>query len=118
MKLFILITLVLTGTLFLGHKQKNIAGTWVLDTEGEKYEATVIRIHQGEGYFAATLDIPGQQVYDKPAGIRLESDSLKITFDKEQSCFVKVAISGSMLIGKSVVSGSSSPVKFRRAELQ
>ncbi|HET9825316.1 MAG TPA: hypothetical protein VFP87_08280 [Chitinophagaceae bacterium] len=114
MKLLILITVFLTSIL-LATKQKNIEGTWIIDPEGKKYELTVLRIQMKEGSFAGTLDIPGQQVYDKPVTIGLDKDSVKIIFDTKETCFVTVALADSVLAGTSVVSGKASPVTFYRA---
>ena len=116
MKLLILIGALATGTLFLVPKQKNITGTWVLDTEGKKCETTVLRIQMAEGYFAGRLDIPEQQVYDRPVIIQLEKDSIKIQLDKKASCFIEAAITDSLLTGRSVVDGKVQPVKFYRAK--
>lgn len=116
MKLLILISLVLTGSIFLVPKQKSIEGTWILDTEGKKCEVTVIRIQRREGYFAARLDIPEQQVFDKLVSVMVQIDSVKIIFDEHATCYVKAAISDSLLVGRSVVSGETTPVKFYRAE--
>lgn len=63
MKLLFVIAVILTSML-LATKQKNIEGTWIVDTEGKEYEPTVLRIQMKEGSFTGTLDIPGQKVYD------------------------------------------------------
>ena len=115
MKFLILLSLVLTGSIFLLHKQKNIEGTWILDTEGKKCEATVIRVQMREGYFAGTLDIPEQQVFDKPVSVKVGTDSVKIIFDEQGTCYVKAAVSDSLLVGRSVVSGEATPVRFYRS---
>jgi hypothetical protein len=116
MKLLILIAIVITGTVFLAPTQKNIAGTWVLDTEGKKCETTILHIQMAEGYYAGRLDIPGQQVYDKPVSIRLEKDRIKIRLDEKASCFIEAVVTDSLLTGRSVVAGKAEPVKFYRAK--
>jgi len=115
MKFLLIASLVLTGSLFLVPKQKNVEGTWVLDTEGKKCEVTVMRIQMREGYLAATLDIPEQEVFDKPVSVKVENDSLKITIDEKGTCYVTAAILDSLLVGKSVVSGKATPGRFYRA---
>jgi hypothetical protein len=115
MKFLILLSLVLTGSIFLVPKQKNIQGTWMLDTGGKKCEVTLIRIQMTEGYFAGTLDIPEQQVFDKPVSVKLEKDSVKIIFDERGTCYVKAAVSDSFLVGRSVVCGEATPVRFYRS---
>ena len=112
MKLLILLGVLFAGTIFLSPKQKNITGTWVIDSEVKKCESTVLRIQSTEGYFTGSLDIPDQQVYDRPVAIKLEGDSIKIILDKRQTCFLKVALTDSMLAGRSVVPGRVGPVKF------
>jgi hypothetical protein len=115
MKLLILVSLVLTGSIFLMPKQKSVEGTWILDTEGNKCEVTVIRIQGREGYFAATLDIPEQQVFDKPVSVMIQKDSVKIILDEQATCYIKAAIMDSLLVGRSVVAGDATAVRFYRA---
>jgi hypothetical protein len=115
MKFLILLSLVLTGGIFLLPKQKNIEGTWILDTEGKKCEVTVIRIQTSEGFFVGTLDIPEQQVFDQPVSVKVDKDSVKIIFDEPGTCYVKAAVSDSLLVGRSVVSGEATRVRFYRA---
>jgi len=115
MKILILLSLVLTGSIFLVPKQKNVEGTWILDTEGKKCEVTVIRIQMTEGYFAGALDIPEQQVFDKPVSVKLDKDSVQIVFDAHGTCYVKAAVTDSVLIGTSVVSGEATSVRFYRS---
>jgi len=114
MKLLILFGVLLIGTMFLTPKQKNIAGTWVLDAEEKKCEPTVLRIQMREGYFVGALDIPEQQVYDRIVSIQLENDSVKITFDKTGKCYVKASVTDSALIGTSLICDHAMPVKFYR----
>ena len=115
MKLLLLVSLVFTGSIFLVPKQKSIEGTWVPDTEAKKCEVAVIRIQRREGYFASTLDIPEQQVFDKPVSVMVQKDSVKIISDKQATCYVKAAIRDSLLVGRSIVSGEATQVKFYRA---
>jgi hypothetical protein len=115
MKLIILLSLALTGSIFLVPRQKHIEGTWILDTEGKKCEVTIIKIKKREGYFAGTLDIPEQQVFDKPVSVKVDKDSVKISFDEQGTCYVKAAVSDSLLVGRSVVSGETTPVRFYRS---
>ena len=65
MKLLILIVTLATGSAFFLPKQKDIAGTWVLDTTGKKCEPAVLHIQMAEGYFTGKLDMPDQQLYDR-----------------------------------------------------
>ena len=116
MKLLIVFAVILTGSLFLAPRQKNIEGTWILDREGKKYEATVIRIQMREGYFVGTLDIPEQEVYDKRIAIKVDKDTMTIILDEKETCFMKVILADSMLVGTSVVCGETAPVRFYRAE--
>jgi hypothetical protein len=115
MKILILLSLALTGSIFLVPKQKNIEGTWILDTDGKKCEVTVIRIQMTEGHFAGRLDIPEQRVFDKPVNIKVDKDSVQIVFDANGTCYVKAAITDSSLIGTSVVSGEATAVRFYRS---
>jgi len=115
MKLFILIGALATGTLLLVPKQKNITGTWVLDTKEKKCEAAVLRIELAEVYYAGRLDIPEQQVYDKPVSIQIKKEKVKIWLDDKKTCFIEATISDSVLIGSSVVDHKWERVKFYRA---
>ena len=96
-------------------KQKNIEGTWILDTEGKKCEVTIVRIQMREGYFTGTLDIPEQEVFDKPVSIKVDKDRVRIIFDEQGACYINAAIKNSLLVGTSVVSGEATPVRFYRA---
>ncbi|HEV8284606.1 MAG TPA: hypothetical protein VGQ09_09855 [Chitinophagaceae bacterium] len=116
MKILILIGVLTAGSIFLLPKQKNIAGTWVLETEGKKCETTILRIQMAEGYFTGRVDMPEQQVYDQPVLIQQKKDSIKILLDKNGSCFIEAAVNDSTLIGKSVVSDKAQSVKFYRAK--
>ena len=115
MKLLILLSLVLTGSILLVPTPKNIEGTWILDTEGKKCEVTIVRIQMREGYFAGTLDIPEQDVFDKPLSVRVDKDSVRITIDEKGACYINAAIKNSSLVGRSVVCGVASPVRFYRS---
>ena len=115
MKFILIIVMLATGALFFVGKSNDIAGTWVLDTAGKR-EPAVIRIQMAEGYFAGRLDMPGQQVYDRPVTIAIQKDSIKIVLDKQGNCFIKGRITGSLLTGRSVVGDKTEPVKFYRAE--
>ena len=117
MKLLILLSLVLTGSIFLVPKQKDIEGTWILDTEGKKCEVTIVRIQMREGYFVGTLDIPDQEIYDNPVSVKVDKDSVRITFDERGACYIDAAIKNSLLVGRSVVSGEATPVRFYRADI-
>ena len=114
MKLFIGLLILGTGTVFLAPKQKNITGTWVLDTN-EKCEAAVLRIQLVEGYYAANLDMPDQQVYDKPVAVQVARDSIKIWLDDAKKCFIKAAVCDSVFVGKSFVDEKAMQVKFHKA---
>jgi hypothetical protein len=92
MKLLILFSALATGTVFLMPRQKNIAGTRVLDTKEKKCEAAILRIQIAEGCFAAKLDMPEQQVYDKPVAVQVAKDSIKIWLDNAKTCFIKAAV--------------------------
>ncbi len=116
MKILILLGVLATGSIFLMPKQKNIAGTWILDTQGKKCEAAVLRIQMEEGYFAGRLDIPEQQVYDKPVSIQLRKDSIKILLDDKGSCYIEASVADLIFTGRSVVAGKSEPVKFYAAK--
>ena len=117
MKLLILIGVLATGTIFLVPHQKNITGTWILDTKERKCEAAVLRIELSEGYYAAKLDIPEQQIYDKPVSIQIKKENVKIWLDDKKTCFIQATISDSVLIGNSVVDNKSQPVKFYNAKI-
>ena len=114
MKLLILAGVLATGTVFLVPKQKKIIGTWVLDAKEKKSEAAVLRIQMAEGYFTAKLDMPEQEVYDKPVALQVAKDSIKIWLDNKKTCFIKAAVNDSVFIGNSFVGDKSETVKFCR----
>ena len=115
MRLVILFSVLLIGTMFLKPKQKNIIGTWVLDADEKKCEPTVLRIQMREGYFVGALDIPEQQVYDRSVSVQIENDSVKITLDKTGKCYLKASVTDSVLLGTSLICDQATPVKFYRA---
>ena len=114
MKLLILIATLATGSAFFLPKQKDIAGTWVLDTTGKKCEPAVLHIQMAEGYFRGKLDMPDQQLYDRPVTVQFNQDKIKILLDPKGSCFIEGTITDSLIIGRSVVCGKMEPVKFHR----
>ena len=109
-----LIGILAIGSAALLPKQKDINGTWVLDTSGKKSELAILRIKTSEGYFKGTIDIPEQELYDHPVWIQLDKDRIKIILDDRATCFIEGTVSDSFLIGRSVVGGVSREVKFRR----
>ena len=116
MKFLLIIGMLAMGAFLFAGKSNDIAGTWVLDTKDNICEPVVLRIQMAEGYFAGRLDMPGQQVYDKPVTIVMEKDSIKIVLDKKGSCFIEGRITDSLLTGRSVIEEKSEPVKFYRAK--
>jgi hypothetical protein len=114
MKQIIIIGVLLTGSIFLLPVQKDISGTWVLDTNEKETEMAILRLKTSEGYFTGRLDIPDQQLYDQPVTIQLKNDRMKILLDNKGTCFIEATISDSLLTGTSVVSGKENPVSFHR----
>src|SRR5580765_7675642 len=116
MKLLILIVTLATGSAFFLPTQKDIAGTWVLDTTGKKCEPAVLHIQMAEGYFTGKLDMPDQQLYDRLVTIQFDQDKIKILLDPKGSCFIEGTITDSLILGRSVVCGKMEPVKFHRVK--
>src|SRR3954471_14297946 len=114
MKLLILIVALATGSAFFLPKQRDIVGTWVLDTTGKKCEAAVLRIQMAEGYFTANLDMPEQQIYDQPVTVQFNQDKIKVLLDSKGSCFIEGIVTDSVILGQSAVCGQTEPVKFYR----
>lgn len=117
MKFLIIIVLLAVGSVAVIPKPKDITGTWVLETSEKNTEAAILRIKMSEGYFEGTIDIPGQQVYDHPVWIQLNKNKIKIILDDKGACFIEGVVSDSVLAGRSVVTGKSSGVKFRRVKI-
>lgn len=117
MKLLLLFGVLLMGTAFLVPGQKNIAGTWVLETQEKQCETAVLRIQMTEGHFTGSLDIPDQQVYDRPVSIELRKNKVKILLDDNGSCFLELDIADSSLKGQSHVGNKTRPVKFYRPKI-
>jgi len=116
MKLLILIVTLATGSAFFLPKQKEIAGTWVLDTTGKKCEAAVLHIQMAEGYFTGKLDIPDQQLYDQPVIVQFNEDKIKILLDPKGNCFIEGIVTDSLILGQSAVCGQMEPVRFYRVK--
>jgi len=114
MKIVLLIGALVTGAIFFTGKPIDLAGTWVLDTTGNKCEAAILHIQMADGYYAARLDIPAQQVYDKPVSVEIKKDKIKIILEKNGTCFIEGTISGADLKGRSVVEGKAQAVRFYR----
>ena len=116
MKLLILIVTLATGSAFFLPGQKDIAGTWVLDTTGKKCEPAVLHIQMAEGYFTGKLDIPDQQLYDQPVTVQFNQDKIKVLLDSKGSCFIEGIVTDSLILGQSAVCGQMEPVKFYRVK--
>ena len=116
MKLLILIVTLAAGSAFFLPKQKDIAGTWVLDTTGKKCEPAVLHIQMAEGYFTGKLDMPDQQLYDRPVTVQLNQDKIKIWLDPKGSCFIEGTVTDSLILGRSFVCGKMEPVQFHRVK--
>ena len=114
MKLLILVIPLVIGSIILFPKQKDISGTWILDNTGKKFETTILHIQMAEGYYTGKLDIPDQELYDQPVGIRLNKDRVKILLDEKGNCFIEGKISDSSLTGNVVVDGKPQPVRFTK----
>jgi hypothetical protein len=116
MKLLILIVTLAAGSAFFLPKEKDIAGTWVLDTTGKKCEPAVLHIQVAEGYFTGKLDISDQQLYDQPVTVEFNQDKIKILLDPKGSCFIEGIVTDSLILGQSAVCGQMEPVKFYRVK--
>jgi hypothetical protein len=115
-KLLLLIATLIAGTIFFLPTQKDISGTWLLDTSGKKCEGAVLRIQMEDGYFAGKLDIPEQEVYDRTVIVQLKKDKIRILLDNRETCFIEGKVSDSVLEGRSFVNGKGQPVKFFRSK--
>src|SRR4030095_15019738 len=101
MKVLILLGILTTGSMFLLPFQKDLAGTWVLDTSGKNCESAVLRIRMAEGYFTGVLDIPEQELYDQPVTIETKNEKIKILLDRNGTCFIDGVLSDSLIVGRS-----------------
>ena len=117
MKFVILIVMLAIGSVAVLPTPRDITGTWVLETSEKNGEAAILRIQMSEGYFKGTMDIPGQQLYDHPVWIQLNKDKIKIMLDDKGACFIEGIVSGSVMAGRSVVTGKSTGIKFRRIRI-
>jgi hypothetical protein len=115
-KILLVFAALAAGTVFLLPKQLDISGTWAMNSNGADCEAAVIRVQFGEGYYFATLDVPGQRVYDKPIKVQIKKDSIKLTLDDKGDCFIQAVISGETMTGRSIVDGLSQDVSFSRVK--
>jgi hypothetical protein len=106
---------IITDMLFFTTKTKNISGTWVLDEE-ENSSPPVLRIQMAEGYFAGHLDMPEQQVYDRPVEVYVKKNKIKIRLDKNGDCVIDGIFTDSTIEGRSFVNGRTETVRFWRAK--
>src|SRR4030095_392142 len=106
---------VITGVLFFTTKTKNISGTWVLDAETNP-TPPVLRIQMAEGYFAGRLDMPEQQVYDRPVEVCVKKNKINIRLDKNGDCVIYGIFTDSTIEGRSIVNGRSETVRFWRVK--
>lgn len=84
MKPFILlISMALTSFFAIISADANIGGTWLMEQGDSATNPPVFRIKMGEGIWQGTMDMPGQQVYDRKIhSIMVDGDSLFITVYK------------------------------------
>ena len=85
MKPFILlISIALTSLFAIVSADANIGGTWVMEQGDSAANPPVFRIKMGEGIWQGTVDMPGQQIYDRKIhSISVDGDSLFITVYKD-----------------------------------
>jgi len=114
MKILLIIIALATGATFFLPKRQDISGTWVMENKGQNFEAAIIRIQFGEGYYAAKLDMPGQLIYDKSVILDMKNDSIRFLLDEKENCFIQAVIKDSLMTGRSVVEGKVEEVSFRR----
>ncbi|HMK05715.1 MAG TPA: hypothetical protein VK489_16045, partial [Ferruginibacter sp.] len=75
MKTAILLFAAIVGVISFTGNDKDIRGTWSLQSRDGKCAKTILRINMGEGIWEGKLDIPEQEVYDKKVhSIRVSGD--------------------------------------------
>lgn len=116
MKLIVLLcSAILTGLFAFFPAEKNISGTWVMQTNPGTSGPTIIRISMQEGVWEGKLDMPGQQVYDRGIhSIIANSDSVFIRVSKEGKLIKAALVNENTLAGQMLFEGISEPVQFSR----
>jgi len=111
-KLTAAIVALATGSFFLLAKKQNITGTWVMNNKNK--ETAILRIQYGLGIYTAKLDLPSQEVFDKPVLIGMKDDSIWVRLDDKGNCYIKAVIDDSIMTGRSVVDGRGEDISFLR----
>ncbi|HRI25709.1 MAG TPA: hypothetical protein PLZ45_13615 [Ferruginibacter sp.] len=101
MKAFLfLISIVLTSVVAITSADTNIAGTWVMVKGDDAGNPPVFHIRMGEGIWEGTMDIPGQQVYDRNVyRIKVNGDSVYITAYKDGSTIYARRVDEQHIVG-------------------
>ncbi len=102
MKPFILlISVALTSLFALAPSDSNIGGTWIMEQGDSATNPPIFRIKMGEGIWQGTMDMPGQQLYDRKIhSIIVDGDSVFITVYKDGP------VISAKMTGDGVISGT------------
>ena len=117
MKLAILfVSVVITGLITLtAADDKNISGTWVMQSKDNSCSPAVIRIKMGEGIWQGKLDIPEQELYDKAIySIKVSGDSVFISVAKDSPVIKAVFVNDSTIAGELLSAGRRDAVQFEK----
>ena len=117
MKLAILlVSVVITGAITLfGADDKNISGTWIMQSKDNSCSPAVIRIKMDEGIWRGKLDMPEQELYDKDIySIKVSGDSVFISVAKDSPVIKAVFVNDSTIAGELLSGGSRDAVQFEK----
>ena len=115
MKPIILLFAAIFGLLTFSDNNKNIEGTWLLQTNDSLCSKTVIRIQMNEGIWEGKMDIPEQEIYDKEIwSIKVDKDNVLITAFKNGSTISGKMINDSTITGQMKIDSNVDPVMLKK----
>jgi hypothetical protein len=107
--------IVLTSIFAISKADKNISGTWVLQTTDSSCSQPVLRIQMGEGIWKGKLDIPCQEVYDKEVySIIVKGDSVFITIYKDGPAIKARIVNNTAIAGEREQEGRVDAIAFKK----
>jgi len=115
MKTVILLFAAIVGVIGFTSNDKNIRGTWSLQSMDNSCSKTILRINMGEGIWEGKMDIPEQEVYDKKVhSIKLSGDSVFITVFRNGSTINAKMVNDSSMTGTMKLEGCADEVLIKK----
>ena len=116
MKPFILlISIAITSLVVMLTTGSNISGTWIMEQGDSAANPPVFRIKMGEGIWKGKMDMPVQQVYDRPLhSIKVDGDSVFITVYKDGPVIFAKKTGDGVISGMMKQEGSEDEVVLKK----